>query len=196
MQIGKNRHNRTIHSDFGGRTTGLRYCSSARNTWYNTTSRVGYWVQPWPRPGKVRKYCGMHTPSNEKTLQRPSTHKVKCGCSVQRIRTNTNNLTKARNRMLLEFLHRSRKWYIFFHNKASRYECCIEPDDYWHPLATEGCVEPCTQNYRPLIVWQFWPIFGATLFCSIRWKTLSFKRHCAGFTGSHRHASSHSNPHA
>ena len=24
MQIGKNRHNRTIHSEFGGRTTGLQ----------------------------------------------------------------------------------------------------------------------------------------------------------------------------
>jgi len=27
---------------------------------------------------------------------------------------------KARIHTLLEFLHRSRKWYIFFHNKASR----------------------------------------------------------------------------
>ena len=49
----------------------LRYCrvtdtcSLTCNTWYNTTSRVGYWVQPWSRPGKVRKYCGPHTPSNK-----------------------------------------------------------------------------------------------------------------------------------
>jgi len=34
------------------------------------------------------------------------------------------------------------------------------------------------------------------LFCSIRWKTLSFKRHCAIFTGTHRYACSLSSPHA
>jgi len=37
---------------------------------------------------------------------------------------------------------------------------------------------------------------SATLACSIRWKTLSFKRHCARFTGTHTYARSHSSPHA
>jgi len=60
-------------------------------------------------------------------------------------------------------------------------------------LARHGsCIEPCTQNYRPLIVWQFWPIFVAAIFCSIRWKTLSFKQHRTKFIDGHRYACSHS----
>jgi len=35
---------------------------------------------------------------------------------------------------------------------------------------------------------NFWPIL--TLTCSIRWKTLSSKRHCARFAGTHRYACS------
>ena len=69
-QIDKNRHNRTFCSGVGGRkTTGSQtlsqnYCSLTRNTWYNTTSGAAHWVQPWSWPGKIRKYCGMHTPWN------------------------------------------------------------------------------------------------------------------------------------
>jgi len=43
---------------------------------------------------------------------------------------------------------------------------------------------------------NFWPIFGATWFCSIRCKMLSFKQHCAIFTDTHRYAFSHSSVHA
>jgi len=43
---------------------------------------------------------------------------------------------------------------------------------------------------------HFWPIFWATLFCSIRWKILPFKRHYARFIGTHRYACFQSRPHA
>jgi len=82
MQIDENRHNRTIDSEFGGRTTGLQTlsghnCPLTRDTRYkNTTSTVWHWVQSWTRPGKVRKYCGMHTPSNKHRNVRALSHKV------------------------------------------------------------------------------------------------------------------------
>jgi len=65
----------------------------------------------------------MRTSSNEKTLQRPSTQSQ----SNMRLQSSNNqdeykqsDRIKARNHTLLEILHHSRKWYIFFHNKASR----------------------------------------------------------------------------
>jgi len=65
----------------------------------------------------------MHTPSNEKALQRPSTQsqsKMRLQCSNNKDECKQSDCFKARNHTLLEFLHRSRKWHIFFHNKASR----------------------------------------------------------------------------
>jgi len=150
-------------------------------------------VQPWPRPGRVQKYCDLHTPLNKHCNFRALICKVKFGCSFQRI-WNINNLTmgvgrgsfallevenwhfhikflaksrflsfervkwifvtlpfpwknifgytwknplfvhpwkkslrcpwtdciKACNHTLLDFLHLSRKRYIFFHNNISR----------------------------------------------------------------------------
>jgi len=49
---------------------------------------------------------------------------------------------------------------------------------------------------QTLITWQFWPISGATMVCSIRWKALSFKQHYRRFAGTRRYAYSHSSPHA
>ena len=105
MHIDKNRRNRTTNGEFQGSATGLQrlfqlYCSLTHSTWYNTTSRVGPWVQPWSRPGKVQKYCGMHTPSNKHCNVQALSCKVKCGCSVQRIRTNINNLTASKRATL------------------------------------------------------------------------------------------------
>jgi len=62
--------NTTFYNGVGGRTTGLQtlsqhHSSLTRNTWYKTTSTVEHWVQPWPKPGEVRKCCGMPTPSNK-----------------------------------------------------------------------------------------------------------------------------------
>jgi len=65
----------------------------------------------------------MHTPSNEKTLKRPSTQsqsKMRLECSNNKDEYEQFDCIKTRNHALLEFLQRSRKWYIFFHNKASR----------------------------------------------------------------------------
>ena len=43
-------------------------------------------------PGKVRMRCGMTGhPPNKHCNARALSHKVKCGCSVQRIKTNINN---------------------------------------------------------------------------------------------------------
>jgi len=81
MQIDENRHNRTINYEFGGRTIGLQtfslhYYALTRNTWCNTTSRTGHWVQPWSSPGNVRKYCGMYTRSNKHCNVRALSRKV------------------------------------------------------------------------------------------------------------------------
>jgi len=65
----------------------------------------------------------MHTPPNKKTLQRPSTQsqsKMQLQCSNNKDEYKQSDCIKARNHTLLEFLHHSRKWYIFVHNKASR----------------------------------------------------------------------------
>ena len=62
------------------------------------------------------------TPSNEQTLQCPKfSHKVKCGCSVQRIRNNINNLTASKQATItsLDLVHLSRNKCIFFLNTAS-----------------------------------------------------------------------------
>jgi len=38
---------------------------------------------------------------------------------------------------------------------------------------------PAHKIIEQWLLHNFWPIFGATLFCNIRWKTLPFKRHYA-----------------
>jgi len=57
----------------------------------------------------------MHTPSTKQTLQRPSTQsqsKMRSQCSNNKDEYKQSDCIKARSYTLLEFLHRSRKWYI------------------------------------------------------------------------------------
>jgi len=64
------------------------------NTSYNTISRSKIrnshgknWVQSWPRP-EVRMRWGLCTSSNWRCNFWALSHKVKCGCYIQRIWTN------------------------------------------------------------------------------------------------------------
>ena len=69
---------------------------------------------------------------------RALSHKVKCGCSVQRIRKNINNLTalKQATITLLDLLHLSRNKCIFFLNTASNVGML---DWTWWVMTTNTC---------------------------------------------------------
>jgi len=131
---------------------------------------------------------------NKHCYVRALSHKVKCGCRVQRIRTNINNLTASKHAAISCYnfciVQESGIYFFTIRPQCRNVAFNLMNTNTRPPRA--GCIDSCTQNYRPLIVWQFCPIFGATLFCSIKWKTLSFKRHCTRFTGSHTYACSHS----
>jgi len=62
-----------------------------------------------------------HPRTNKHCNVRVLSHKVKCGCSVQSIRTNINNLTASKQATLTlwDLQHLSRNKYTFFQNNAS-----------------------------------------------------------------------------
>jgi len=83
---------------------------------------VGHQLLNWSSPGKLRMHFDLtRHQSNGHCKVGSLIHRVKCDCSVQRIRTNTkkSDCIKARHHMLLDFLHLSRNRYVFFLNRAS-----------------------------------------------------------------------------
>ena len=114
------------------------------------------------------------TPSDEQTLQCSSTQsQSKCGCSVQRIRKNINNLTASKQATitLLDLLHLSRNKCIFFLIQPQMQECYIEPDESWllTSLSRAGWIELCIQNYRPHAVSACMTFWNSTTIVMHTW---------------------------
>jgi len=76
----------------------------------------------WYARTRPQKHCNV----------RALSHRVKCCCSVQRIRTNINNLpaSKCATIHCQAFCIVDETGTHFFPIRSQREKCCIEPDDY------------------------------------------------------------------